>query len=95
MTEVDNVQSGTAPTLADRRQWPDMSKVDKATLQGQQPERRRDASVPLTCPLCHHPAVEVLSVDDSVGTIQVQCTGCLQGSTLSCEVLNGDGTDDC
>jgi hypothetical protein len=37
-----------------------------------------------SCPLCHHPAVRVLSVAESLGTIIVQCTGCLQESTLPC-----------
>jgi hypothetical protein len=46
----------------------------------------------LACPLCHHPAVRVLSVAEGLQTIIVQCTGCLQESTLQC--LPPDSGDD-
>ena len=46
-------------------------------------DRARHANtLHLTCPLCHRPAVTVLSVAAAFNTITVQCTGCLQESTL-------------
>jgi len=51
-------------------------------------------SVPLlACPLCHHAAVRVLSASYSDQTIIVQCTGCLQESTLQCPPLDSDDDD--
>ena len=53
-----------------------------------------NGSVPLVaCPLCHHAAVRVLSASDSAQTIIVQCTGCLQESTLQCVALDSDDDD--
>ena len=46
----------------------------------------------LACPLCHHPAVRVLSVAEGLQTLIVQCTGCLQESTL--QFLPPDSDDD-
>jgi hypothetical protein len=52
-----------------------------------------DGSAPfVACPLCHHAAVRVRSASDSAGTIIVQCTGCLQESTL--QSLTPDADDD-
>lgn len=47
----------------------------------------------MACPLCHHAAVQVFSAADGAGTIIVQCTGCLQESTLQCVPHNSDDDD--
>lgn len=52
-----------------------------------------EASALVACPLCHHAAVRVLSASDSAGTIIVQCTGCLQESTLQCVPFDSDDDD--
>jgi hypothetical protein len=72
-----------------------MANADHDTLRGRGAERARAANlVPLTCPLCHRPAVKVPSVDASVTTIQVQCTGCLHGFALSYQPQEGHGDDE-
>jgi hypothetical protein len=69
----------------------DMPKAHDGALRGREAERARVArAAALTCPLCHRPAIKVASRDGSVTTFEVQCTGCLQGSTLSYLPLDDD-----